>query len=949
MRYTLAFFARMPSHRLCLSPHCVFADHIASSFVSYPRVHVWDITRPHLPVGTFDSGSKCAVADLLWFGNHGNAPGLGTPTPASTAAREAAFLDQPPLHAFSTDAAPPQEQEQRRVFSDHEEHRGDSDDVDSPPLEGEQRALWLTPGGGHILEREGRLGGASPSRSPLALPSAPASSAMDSREEMQQDLSLGQAAGWPAAQHRSRGGAPARVARVMGGTPDRARAPVGSRRRASMHARSRTTATSNFLGYGGAASVADGVTLHDTTSDEDEGVQGGVQSAPGSPAMTGRVSKGASITKATAFAATAASASESRANEAGGVGSVERGGLTAHTQLAGTGPPLEQPSYSYELNTVRAQRPLLAVFDDGQLVMHVSAAAYQPHRAVSTCSIAVGPTGVAWISNATHRASAWPLPPPAMQDRAFPPTAPVKPRNALTIFKPHASLDGRILPSQSPSSAPAASQGHQQRSLGGSHAHSGSSAFSTLALAYRVQGLGGSIVKLCLHNALVAQAVGAAAGDMAAAWSVLAVLHVDVDAACGPSIRTWFNSYASGVMAERARERKRQGASAPGEGAAAGAAAGGGGTPGGPPTLGLDSALLALGASLAEVVASLESDAGMSAELTAVTGVGSPIGEDGSESAASAELAGPATSSSSVFMLGPLAPKGETFELSATSVWLHSVRQAFVRRLFDFHALRGDVQTCVTVARVLLLAAPAYQTQLAANKPDYKVHNMNVLPDVGVGFERLARWEERYVTLLHSLRLWSPASTIMACSSHPTIQSLNINRTAVLLARGGKKSKMALPSTHRPEAVMRSSMHPILVPGKRLWMQRRKHAVESRSKQPSGLVLAHGSLSGFAVRNFQQAAAVCAVCCMPVMGLYTQCNFCGVGGHTQCLKRWFDSHTHAPGSGGHACVRPEQSLSHSDHVRADDDALWPAEDSGIHDANSTSSVPHTSHGFELLL
>jgi len=877
------------------------------------------------------------MADLLWFGHHGGESGWATPTPASDAARAAAFLDEPPVDGQAGGS----KSSHNAVQHEHEEQRGgDSDDVHTPLSEDGQRAIWLQPGGGSIVEMESR-GGGSPARSPLV--HGLASAAMDSREEISHDkVSLGQS-GWPAHKHRpGGGGAPIRVARVVGGTPDRAKARAGSRRHSSMHARSRTAATSAFLGYG-VGLVGDSVTLHDTTSDEDEGGEGVVKSAPTSPMLTGRVSasvsRGSSAGRAAAAAAAAAAQagpSESRAEGGGGsLGATPRMHGAFNRTEVHAGPHLAQPQYSYELNLVRSKRPLLAVHDDGRLVMHTAASAYQPYRAVSTCSVAVGPMGVAWMSNALHRGSAWPMHPITIQDRAFPPKAPVPPRNALTIFKPHMSLDGRILPPQGSSQ------------VGGGAGVNSNTAFSTLALAYRVQGLGSSVVKLCLHNALVAQAVGSAASDVATAWSVLAVLHVDVDVACGPAIRRWFNSYAAGVMAERARERKQRGTAAPP--ANSGAAGGGGG--GGLPTLGLDSALLALGASLAEVVASLESEAGVVAGLDAVTGVDSL--DTASASNRGDHAGGPPASSPSLHSLGPLTPKGETFEMSSTSVWLHSVRQAFVRQLFDFHALRGDVQTCVTVARVLLLAASAYQTQLAAGKSDYKVHNMNVLPDVGVGFQRLARWEERYVTLLHSLRLWSPASTIMACSSHPTIQSLNINRTAVMVARSGKKSKMALPATQRPELVMRSSMHPILVPGKRLWMRPPPSSAPDAAQMPplappGSMVLAVGSLSGLAVRNAQQAAAVCAVCCSPVRGLFTQCNFCGVGGHTQCLKRWFDSHTHAPGSGGHACVRPEQSLSHSDHVRTDDESLWPSE-AGAAARNETFRSPETCHGFEILL
>jgi hypothetical protein len=377
--------------------------------------------------------------------------------------------------------------------------------------------------------------------------------------------------------------------------------------------------------------------------------------------------------------------------------------------------------------------------------------------------------------------------------------------------------------------------------------------------------------------------------------------------------------------------------------------------------LGLDSALLALGASLGEVVASLEAELslGESTEHASLLPALHDAAHPSSGGAGAVCAAPPPCSDVSPLSLGPLPPKRQSYDISATSAWLHSMRQAFVRELFDFHALRGDVQTCVTVARVLLLAFPAYQTHMAAGKSDFKPHTINALPDVGVGFTRLARWEERYVTLLHSLRLWSPASTVMACSSHPTIQSLNVNGTSVQLARSGKRAKMALPAAQRPEVVMRSSMHPVLVPGKRLWtpaldtdasspsvVLRSSASLPATDSTTQSVVLAHGTMSGLAVRNWQQAAGVCAVCCLPVLGLFTQCNFCGVGGHTSCLKRWFETHTHAPASGGHACVRPEQSLSHTDHVRADASALWPSE--GAAHVKSAVAVAHTSHGFELI-
>jgi len=101
------------------------------------------------------------------------------------------------------------------------------------------------------------------------------------------------------------------------------------------------------------------------------------------------------------------------------------------------------------------------------------------------------------------------------------------------------------------------------------------------------------------------------------------------------------------------------------------------------------------------------------------------------------------------------------------------MRLAVARDVLDHYADRGDVQLCVTLSRAL---GPAVEALVPRR--------------------RLQSWLLGYIDLLHRLRLWSPASTVMARCSDEGIRGLNQMYTALApaCARCGADAQPVVPA-----------------------------------------------------------------------------------------------------------------------------------------------------------
>lgn len=802
--------------------------HLATCYNVISRVHVWDITRPKLPVGLFEAGGS--VEDVLWMGHHSFPKGV-SPTPGLKAAREAAFLHLPPKPDLRV-------RDSRPAFQAgvEEEHRGtDSEE------EGTQGG-WLLGAGHNTIEDY------SPRGSPRHAASAPTSPSHS-------PLRMPVAAGLFAHEFESRVGD---------------EGPEAIEERPHVRGRPRPGPPQPH--------AADHRPLN---QDEDCREQAGDDDVTFQDAWPTSMAAQQSRTATLAPRPLSMGVQDSESRHDDPRALMYEGAASGAQVMRGI-PDVDPPdrgAYSFGVQLIRERLPLITACSDGHLRMHFAAFAYQPHQAVSTCALSPGPHGVAWLAEPLHRDSAWPRQPQPDVSRRFPPPEPVKPLNVLTTIRLPPSMGIRSCPGDSSNSV-----------------------FSQLASGYKMHGYHGSIVMLCLHNAGVAESAGVP--DLQHLWLVIAVLCVDLGPAVPRAALAWLEAN-SATLRSMSPNRMARGAEAKHTAA--------------PQTLPLDEALLSLGNSLHDVVSALEAD--LQAEAGAATRASSP-------QTGSAERPAPATAPPTL-----AAPAGP----STTRLWLRDLRRAFLREVFDFFSLHGELQTCTVIARVLLHDFAAFQTDLTAKQSPVL---MTGLPDIGVGLKRLGSWEGAYIDLLHRHRLWGPASTVMARSVNPGIKGMNMTGTSVSLLRCGPDKRLELPSALLPELVARANVHPVLLPGappRQAGLG--SHSGSSAAVQTEGVVhIEQLGFSELAKRNPRAAAEVCAVCHEAVWGLFIQCHYCGTGGHATCLKRWFEHNTHSPG-GGHACVRGGglRTLQHEPKPRPTTPAA------------GSSRVEHTFHGFECLL
>jgi WD40 repeat protein len=206
---------------------------------------------------------------------------------------------------------------------------------------------------------------------------------------------------------------------------------------------------------------------------------------------------------------------------------------------------------------------------------------------------------------------------------------------------------------------------------------------------------------------------------------------------------------------------------------------------------------------------------------------------------------------------------------------LRILRHRLVQRTLKLAADSGDVQLGVSVVQVMGPRARAM-----------------------VSSRRLERWVESYAELLHRLQLWGPASTILARSKIQSLQRVNMTSTTmhVLCARCSKDlpappQPPAAPPPRDPESSDEEAETP-----------------PPREEHPdfafAGPQICH---------KCNKSPPLCALCQLPVTGLYVWCQGCGHGGHLDHMRDWFTTVSPLCPSGcGHSCdLRPLLHLDHS--------------------------------------
>lgn len=246
--------------------------------------------------------------------------------------------------------------------------------------------------------------------------------------------------------------------------------------------------------------------------------------------------------------------------------------------------------------------------------------------------------------------------------------------------------------------------------------------------------------------------------------------------------------------------------------------------------------------------------------------------------------AGPNTASAPAASHPPL-----TTLLDYEAASWHAMRLAVAMDVIDWHAAEcGDVQTAVTVARVLGREVEAM-----------------------VGVRRLQAWLVAYIDLLHRLRLWAPASTVMARASDEGIRRLNQLNTALasvcascgkdIVARGWSEGAHGKP--HAPADCC--------VPGDRDGFvayeppsARGSHDRDDAdgTAASSGGIGSMQAVAPVRCGSCTRAISTCSLCLLPVRGVYLWCQGCGHGGHLPHMTDWFGAQSSlCPTGCGHVC------------------------------------------------
>ena len=221
-----------------------------------------------------------------------------------------------------------------------------------------------------------------------------------------------------------------------------------------------------------------------------------------------------------------------------------------------------------------------------------------------------------------------------------------------------------------------------------------------------------------------------------------------------------------------------------------------------------------------------------------------------------------------------------------TRVALRQLRHRLVSRVLDHCSERGDVQLCVTLVRVLGRSARRI-----------------------AGRRRLERWADGYVDTLHRLKLWGPASTILARSTLPSLykQTTTMTRVNVSCARcrDGMTAPLQPPRLQLPSDDLSSDDEGAIRPGTA------RAAAGAGGPHAAGAPPPPEPGSSTAIArpscdNCRRVAPLCAVCEQPVSGLFVWCQCCGHGGHLEHMQEWFaTTSTLCPTGCGHACdLRP---------------------------------------------
>ena len=225
-----------------------------------------------------------------------------------------------------------------------------------------------------------------------------------------------------------------------------------------------------------------------------------------------------------------------------------------------------------------------------------------------------------------------------------------------------------------------------------------------------------------------------------------------------------------------------------------------------------------------------------------------------------------------------------------------TMRLRIVEDILRYYAEQGDVQTCVTVSRII---GPTIEER--------------------IGKRLLQQWLVQYIDQLHQLELWSPASIVMARASDEGVRRLNQLSTSVISACGtctqdAVQSSIpdVMPRSNNDTSISTSLNTKIFytdneiysINGRTIDTKVHHHDTLITTDEPIiatniGVLQAVGATQ---CRSCASEISTCSICQEPVKGLYTWCEGCGHGGHVHHIHEWFKTSTLCPAGCMHVCL-----------------------------------------------
>ena len=197
----------------------------------------------------------------------------------------------------------------------------------------------------------------------------------------------------------------------------------------------------------------------------------------------------------------------------------------------------------------------------------------------------------------------------------------------------------------------------------------------------------------------------------------------------------------------------------------------------------------------------------------------------------------------------------------------------------------GDVQTCVTICEIVDIFEG--QTATGAGSGDSKEllasSTSQPLSSTGldIDLELVREWYLSYVEILQRLRLFEACTVLLSGCKDSVVSAVNQQSTQIYESCSACNKPLrgvfdtAFRYSANPGGVSTSSSN-----------QRKRRTVLTAQR---------------ACNSCRKKIGMCVICHQPVKSLFSWCPGCSHGGHSACLRAWFEKNDVCPSGCGHKC------------------------------------------------